>query len=156
MDPRKSEFLVYEENPQTNFFCMFRLWFSFKNSRHINVLLVCIFENAQKKLLTSKTQFWPFLAVNSGFLCVFKNTDQSNISASIVFKAKTKENICLRFLLQNSKMPFLGGQLIFFLIFCSFSFQNSRHTNVVLINIFFNVLKKLMTVKNGQNGVFDG
>ena len=114
LDPRKSEFLVYEENPQTNFFCMFRLWFSFKNSRHINVLLVCIFANAQKKLLMSKTQFWPFLAVNSGFLCVFKNTDQSNISASIVFKAKTKENICLRFLLQNSKMPFLGGQPILF------------------------------------------
>ena len=29
--------------------------------------------------------------VNNVFLCVFKNTDQNNIRASIVFKAKTKE-----------------------------------------------------------------
>ena len=27
------------------------------------------------------------------FLCVFKNSDQNNICASIVFKAKTKENL---------------------------------------------------------------
>ena len=55
------------------------------------------------------------------FLCIFKNTDQNNICAAIVFKAKTKEKyeeiFFLRFLLQNSKMLFLGGQPIFFQIF---------------------------------------
>ena len=35
--------------------------------------------------------FWPFLAVNNGFLSNFKNTDQNNICVSIVLKAKTKK-----------------------------------------------------------------
>ena len=34
--------------------------------------------------------FWPYLAVNNGFLCVFKNTDKNNICVSIVLKAKTE------------------------------------------------------------------
>ena len=49
----------------------------------------------------------------------------------MVFKAKTKEkyeeNFVLRFLFQNSKMPFFGGQP-----------------------------QPLLTSKNGQNKVFDG
>ena len=52
------------------------------------------------------------------WLCIFKNTELNNICASIVFKAKIKEKseeqFCLRFLYQNSKMPFFGGQPIFF------------------------------------------
>ena len=36
--------------------------------------------------------FRPFLAVNNGFLGVFKNTDQNNICVSIVLKAKTEKN----------------------------------------------------------------
>ena len=76
LDPWKSAFLVFEENPQIFFFFMFRLWFSFllirrmislptfedknlpayllKNNRRTNVFLVSIFENAQKKLVTIK------------------------------------------------------------------------------------------------------
>ena len=38
-------------------------------------------------------QFWPFLVVNNGFLCVFKNTDQNNICVTIVLKAKTEKKI---------------------------------------------------------------
>ena len=45
----KSAFLV-----QKNVFFVFRLWFSFENNRRTNVLLVSIFENTQKKLLTVK------------------------------------------------------------------------------------------------------
>ena len=45
----------------------------------------------------SKRPFWQFLAVNSGFLCIFKNTDQNNICASIAFEVKTKENMQTNF-----------------------------------------------------------
>ena len=61
----------------------------------------------KKKILTVKNAI---SAVNNGFLCVFKNTDQNNICASIVFKAKTKEKyeeiFFLRFLFKNSKILF--------------------------------------------------
>ena len=35
-------------------------------------------------------RFWQLIII---FLCIFKNTDQNNICASIIFKAKTKENM---------------------------------------------------------------
>ena len=64
-------------------------------------------------------------------MCFFKNTDLNNICASIVFKAKTKDkiwrNIFRRFLFQNFKMHFFGGQPIFcfFSHFFWFSFKNN-------------------------------
>ena len=52
-------------------------------------------------------------------------------------KEKYEYKFFLWFLFQNSKMPFLEGQPIFLAIFfVSFSFQNNRHTNVILISIF--------------------
>ena len=69
------------------------------------------------------------MTVKNAILAVFgsfKNTDQNNICASIVFKAKTKEKyeeiFFLQFLFQNSKMLCFGGQSIFFKFFFSFSF----------------------------------
>ena len=82
LDPRKSAFLVFEENPQQNLFFVFWLLFSFKNNRRTNVLLGGIFENAQKKLLTIKNTF---LAVKN-FFCAF-----SKILMKITF-------VCLLFL----------------------------------------------------------
>ena len=71
--------------------------------------------------------FWPFLAINNGFLLVFKNTDKNNICVSIVFKAKTKEkyeeNVFLRLLFQNSKMRFFGGQPFFYSFFSVLAFK---------------------------------
>ena len=59
-------------------------------------------------------RFWQLITV---FLCIFKNTYHNNICASIIFKAKTKENyeerFFLRFLFQNLKMPFLGVNKFF-------------------------------------------
>ena len=34
-----------------------------------------------------------FLAVNNGFLCVLKNSDQNNICLYIVLKAKTEKEL---------------------------------------------------------------
>ena len=94
LDTQKSVFLVFEENPPTNFLFVFWLWFSFKNIRRTNFLSIGIFENAQQKSYwPSKTQFWLFLAVNNIFWCVFKNTDQNNICVSNVLKAKTEKKI---------------------------------------------------------------
>ena len=66
-----------------------------------------------------KTPFWPFLAVNNGFLCVFKKNDQNNICAFIVFKAETiekYENIFFGFYFKL-KNALYWGQTIFFCIF---------------------------------------
>ena len=104
LDSRKSAFLVLVENPTKNFFSLcFGLASALKKNRRTNVLLVGIFENAQKK---------------------------------VIDRAKTKEKyeeIFLKFLFQNSKMLFFGGQPIFTNFFpFSFSFQQNRHINVNL------------------------
>ena len=141
-------FLVFDQKKTKNvFFFLFRLRFSLKNNRRKNVLLVGIFENALKKnYQPSKTLVLLFFAVINFFQCIFKNIDQNNIFVSIVFKAKAvkqkknmKTNFCLRFLFQNHKHAFLRGQHIF--SFC-FSFKNNKCTNVVLVNIFKDALKK--------------
>ena len=74
--------------------------------------------------------------VNTGnvFLDVFKNTDQNNIGASIVFKAKYEETFFKGFYLKTQKCPFLGVNKFFFLIF--FSVLAFKTQNCMLINIF--------------------
>ena len=116
LEPQKSAFMVSKENPPNKIFFVFWLWFSFKDTRRTNVLLVGIIENAHKNLLRKFLPFWEFLVVNTGnvFLDVFKNTDQNNIGASIVFKAKYEENFFKGFYLKTQKCPFLGGQHRFF------------------------------------------
>ena len=115
LDPQKSAFLVFVEieNPKKKNFFVFRPWFSFKNNRRTNVLLIGIFENAQKKLLTPKNAI---LAVNNVFLCVFKNTDLNNICASVVFKDKRKiwRNIFCLFFISKLKNALFGGSINFF------------------------------------------
>ena len=128
---------------------MFRLWFSFKNNRRTNVLLVGIFENAHKKIYwLSKTPFWPFLAVNNVFLCVFKITDQNNLCVSIVLKTKTETNL--------KKIGWPSKKSIFefwnkkykkkfsYNFFFWFSFKNSRPTHIILISIFENKQKTII------------
>ena len=101
----------------------------------------------KKSYWPSKTPFLLFLVVNNGFLCVFKNTDQNKICASIVFKAKTKEkyeekNVFYGYYFKTQKSSFLGLNLFFFFIFSGFSFWKN-HTNVILIIIFKNAQKPL-------------
>ena len=65
-----------------------------------------LFQNPKmhkKRYLPPKTANIVFLMVNNFFLCVFKNTDQKNICASIVFKAESKP--------KHEEKPFLGGFL---------------------------------------------
>ena len=68
--------------------------------------------------------FWPFLAINNGFLLVFKNTDQNNICVSIVFKAKTKEkyeyNFCFMVFISKLKNALFWGSTNFFLSVLAF------------------------------------
>ena len=47
----------------------------------------------KKSYWPPKTPFWSFLAVNNGFLCIFKNTDKNNICVYIVLKAETEIKI---------------------------------------------------------------
>ena len=74
----------------------------------------------------------------------------------LFLKLKQIKNIKKHFLskvfcFKTHKRAFWGQQLFF-----CFSFKNNRRTNVVLVNIFENAQKKLITAKNGQNGLFDG
>ena len=70
------------------------------------------------------------LAVNKGFFCIFKNTDQNNFCVSIVLKAKTEKKLRTK-IGRPPKRAF-------------FSFEIKT------------VKKPSLTAKNGQNGVFDG
>ena len=77
----------------------------------------------------------------------------------LFLKLKQKTKIKIKILLNPKKhvYEFWNKNLktkYFLIIFFCFSFENSRRSNVVLVNIFFNVLKKLITATNGQNGVF--
>ena len=109
--PEKEHFWFLKKTPQK----IFSLWFRFDSAlKAIDTQMFfwsLFLKTHTKKLLTIKNAM---LAVNNGFLCVFKNTDQNKICASIIFKAKTKENyeekLFLQFLNRNSKMPFYGGQ----------------------------------------------
>ena len=131
LDTQESLFLVFEEKPPNKFW----LWFSFRNNRRTNVLLIIFFENAQKSCIPSKTLFWPFLAVYN-FFCVF-----SKILTKITF-------VCLLFLKLNEKKmkkkkigwppksAFSSFEIktfkqIFFIFFFCFSLKNSRRTNVI-------------------------
>ena len=124
LDPRKSAFLVFEENPQQNLFFVFWLLFSFKNNRRTNVLLGGIFENAQKKLLTIKNTF---LAVKN-FFCAFSKILIKITFVCLLFfnlkqKKNMKKNLFYGFFFKTQKCPFLGvNQFFFFLIFFSFTF----------------------------------
>ena len=62
--PKKGAF-VFKENPPKKLSFTFWLWFSFKNDWHINVLMVCIFENALKK------QGWALRSFPFGMLPFF-------------------------------------------------------------------------------------
>ena len=108
--PKKCVFGFCRKPPKKFVFFLFRPWFSFKNNRRTNVLLVSIFENAQKSYWPSKKPFLQFLAVNNGFLCVFKNTDQNNICVSIVLKAKTEKKI-EKELVDFQKRIFLSSEI---------------------------------------------
>ena len=91
-------------------------------------------------------------------MCVFNNTDQNNICASIIVKLTQKKNmktIFLRFLFQNSKMPFFGGQPIFFFLFFSVLAFKTIDTQMLIWSVFLKSHKKpLLTAKNCQNGVW--
>ena len=162
-DPQKRLFLVFEVKPHKQFVssCFgFDSALNLNNGR-TNVLLISIFENAPKKTNEpSKMPFWLFLAVINLFQRIFKNIDQNNICASIVFKAKTKdkyEETFFKGFLFHSKMHFLGGQPILFWIFFLSAFASKTIDSQLLFWLicFKMHFKKLITAKNCQNGVFD-
>ena len=111
LDPKKSAILVSEEKCSS---C-----FGFDSD------LKTI--DTQLFFWPSKTPFWPFWQLITFFVCVFKNTDQNNICASLVFNAKKGEKydlqFFLHFLFQNLKMTFVGGQPIFSFLTSFFSFS---------------------------------
>ena len=124
--PEKVHFWFFKKTPQNNFFCVFWLWFSFKNNRHTNALLVGIFKNTQKKVLTVKNailaSLWRLITF---FLCVFKNTDQNNSCVPIVLKAKSEKKIYEKMVGHPKKGIFEFERKTVKKIFFSLSFKNN-------------------------------
>ena len=104
MTPQKEHFFLLHI-----FFC-----FSFKNYRLTNAILISIFENAQKPLLTAKNSQNGVFDGQLLFVCVFKNTNQKNICVFIVYKAESKpkleEQISWGVFFKNQKRTFSGVQ----------------------------------------------
>ena len=94
----------------------------------------------------------PFWRLLTCYKYIEKNIDQTKFVRLLFLKLKQKKNMkkyFLRFLFQNSQTRFFGGQLILAL--------KTVDTQMVFWSIFFKLhFKKLLTAKNGQNGVFDG
>ena len=99
--PKKVQFWFLKKTPLKIFFFMFLLWFSFKNKRRTNILLVGIFRRAQKKLLTVKMPLWPFLAVFCAFSKIPPKTAKMALLTvnNFIFvrfqKQRPKEYLCI-------------------------------------------------------------
>ena len=109
---------------------MFRLWFSFLNNRRTNVLLVGIFENAQKKVMDRQKRhfgsFWRLITV----FCAF-----SKILIKITF---------VRLLLLKLKCYF-GSFWWLITVFCAFS---KILIKITFVRLLFLKLKQKKNMKN--------
>ena len=93
-DPLKSAFLVFAEKPPQNFFLRVSLWFSFKNNRWANVLLVNIFENAIKKTIScQKRHFGCFWRLLTFFSTLKKILIKTTFVRLLFSKLKQKKNV---------------------------------------------------------------
>ena len=119
LDPRKSAFWGFKENPKKKFFCVCFGFDSTFKTIDAQMYLWSIFLKTHKKVIDRQKRhfgcFWWLITV---FICVFKNSDQNNICASIVFKDKTKENyeeifFFYGFYFKTQKYPFLGVNQFF-------------------------------------------
>ena len=133
-------------------FFLFWIWFSFKNNRRTNVLLVGMFENAQKKLFTVKNAILAvFLAVNNGFFCVFKNTDQNNICVSIVLNAKTEKKLKKNWLTpKKSFFDFWNkNHKKYFIIFSNFAKWNIYAKTKPFLTVHMGPRSNILSKTNG-------
>ena len=126
LDPRKKALLVFAENPPKNVFFMLWLWFSFKNSRHTNVLLVGIFENAQKKWLTVKKRHFGRFGGLIMVFCSFSKILIKIICVGLLFLKLNQKKNCKKiffyiFYFKTQKCSFLRVNQFFSNCF-SFSF----------------------------------
>ena len=116
-----------KKTPQTKFYSSFGFDSALKTIDAQMFLWSVFLKMHNKSYWLSKTPFWPFLAVNNVFLCVFINTDQNNICASIVFKAKTKEKyeeiFFYSFYFKTQKCPFWGSTNFFLNFFSVLAFK---------------------------------
>ena len=90
----------------------------FKNNRRTNVILINIFENAQKTVINHQKRPKWLLTANKFFFCVFKNTYRKNICGSFVFKAESKpkheEKHFLGFFSKTKNVLFQGSKMVLF------------------------------------------
>ena len=111
--PKKRVFGFWRRNPKKNFFFVFRLWFSFKNNRHTNVLLISIFENALKKAISHQKRHFGCFRWLLIFFCTLKKIVTKTTFVCLLFlKLKQKKNMKKYFVkgfcFKTHKRAFLG------------------------------------------------
>ena len=119
--PKKRVLGFWRKTPQ-NMFLLFRLWFSFKNNRRTNVLLVDFFENAKKVIDHQKRHFGHFWWIITVFVILIKIT-----LVCILFLKLKQKKICRNFFygfyFKTEKCTFWRSTNFFLLnCFLSFSF----------------------------------
>ena len=116
---------------------MFRLWFSFKNNRRTNVLLVGIFENLLKKAISCQKRhfgrFWRLLTFFSAFSKILTKTTFVRLLFLKLKQKKNMKTIFLRFLFPNLKMLFLWVNQKKKKFVCVFSKKPTKRTFVRLL-----------------------
>ena len=152
MDPPKSAFWFLKKTQKKKNFFGFRLWFSFKNNRLTNVLLVGIFENAKKKVIDCQKRhfgrFWQLITV---FFGVLKILIKITFVCILFYKLKQKKKNWKQIGWPSKKGIFKfwnkNRNKNFFIFFFCLSFKNNRHTNVIW-SLFLKTHRK--TVINRQ------
>ena len=147
MDPRKRVFLVFcRKPPQKMCSWCFSLDSALKTLDPQMFFWSVFLKKHKKSYWPLKTPFWPFLAVNNVFLCIFKNTVPNNTCVSIVFKLKQKKNMkkyfFYGFYFKTQKCSFWGVQSIFFLIWI---WTSKIISELWLVDLFWPIKKKFHT-----------
>ena len=121
--PEKVHFWFSKKTPQKICFFVFWPWFSFKNNRRTNFLLVGSFENTQKKVIDrQKRHFGCFWRLITFFRAFSKILIKLTCVCLLFLKLKQKKNMNKYFFMvfiSKLKTLFFGGQgqPIFFLNF---------------------------------------
>ena len=99
----------------TNFFLLIFFCLCFKNNRHTNVILISIFENAQKKVLTPKTTKMAFVTINN-FIVRFQKYRSKEHLCVYCFKAESQpkhtKNLLGGFNFKTKNSLFWGSKIV--------------------------------------------
>ena len=106
--PEKAHFWFKKKKTKTNFFFMFRLWFSFINNRRTNVLSSVFLKTHWKKAISrQKCHFGRFWQLLTFFSALKKILTKTTFVRLLYLKLKQKEKI-IKYLLKVFVSKFIN------------------------------------------------